>query len=69
MRFMNASPFRTSACGWSSPEVPESSSMKRGSTNATFGSVPAAQSAKKPATGLEIDMYFDLHSARNGTSL
>ena len=43
--------------------------MKRGSTNATFGSVPAAQSAKKPATGLEIDMYFDLHSARNGTSL
>ena len=63
---MNASPLRMSACGWSSPEVPESSSSKRGSTKLTWGSVPAAQSAKNVVTGRLIGMYFAPHSARNG---
>ena len=42
---------RTSACGWSSPEVPLASSTNRGSTNETAGSVPAAQSWRNDANG------------------
>ena len=41
----NASPARMSARGWSSFDVPELSSMNRGSTNDTCGSVPLAQRA------------------------
>src|SRR5438876_717878 len=40
MRFIIASPLRTSPCGWSSAPVPVSSWRKLPSTNATCGSVP-----------------------------
>jgi hypothetical protein len=50
-------------------DVPCDSPRKRGSTNDTWGKVPAAQSAKNCAIGALMDRYFDPHNASRGTSL
>jgi hypothetical protein len=55
--------------GWSSDEVPFVESMKGGSTKATSGSVPAAQSATKASKPRVMGTYFGPHSARKGASL
>ena len=65
----NASPLRMSENGWSSLDVPLSSSMNRGSANETSGSVPAAQSSRKVSNLWLIDAYLGPHNARNGASL
>ena len=65
------SPARTSACGWSSFQIPdsgpESANVRFGSMNETAGNFPDLQSAKNCDCVFVIDLYLLFQRSRKLT--